>query len=252
MIYQHKKTKASFAPYMVIAAGIIPPSAYLLGYAFYEGYLHAFGVATDGFPVSTPNVYVYSYQAVGFFLLGISDVVAKTLIKLMSPPSVFGIIGILFLVIGGIYWLLKTAQKEPHPGLRRRLERIKDVFSWLHWENNDFTKSVGIVGVASYSILSLATALMSVAIFWWYLPLSASAKGKEVATNSIKLYRENGCFVEEKSKWNNCFYVFDGKGNKIHEGLLIAMNADLVAIFKKDGSYVFKREDGFVLQRKLQ
>jgi|GEM_PF-5874332 len=102
MTDQQKKTKTSFAPYMVAAAGIIPPSAYLLGYAYYEGYINAFGVAADGFPVTTPNVYVFSYQAVGYFLLGLSDVVAKALIKLLSPPSVIWVISSLCLVVGGI------------------------------------------------------------------------------------------------------------------------------------------------------
>jgi hypothetical protein len=247
-----EKKKTGVAAIIVAAtAAILTPGAYLLGYEFYEGYMNAFGVETDGFPVSAPNVYVFSYQTVGYFLLSIGDVAIKTLNMLLSPPTVYWVSGVLCLCIGGIYWLLKTARKDPHPQLRTLFEKIKGVVSWLHWKNNDFTKSIGIVGVASYTLLILATASMSVALFWWLLPLSAYAKGKEVATERIKLFHDKGCHADEKSKWDNCFSVVDAKGNQLHEGLLIAMNDNVVAIFKKDGSYVFKRQDGFVLRRKL-
>lgn len=249
---QPEKKKTGFAPFVVAAiAGILTPGAYLLGYAYYEGYMNAFGVETDGFPVSAPNVYVFSYQTVGYFLLSIGGVTVKALNKLLSPPTVYWVAGALCLTVGGIYWLFKAVRKGPHPKLRKLLEKIKGVVSWLHWKNNDFTKSLGIVGVASYGFAALATASMAVALFWWLLPLSAYAKGKEVATDRIKLFLDKGCHADQKSKWDNCFFVVNEKGNEVHEGLLIAMNDNVVAIFKKDGSYVFKRQDGFVLRRKL-
>lgn len=232
-------------------AGILTPGAYLLGYAYYEGYMNAFGVETDGFPVSAPSVYVFSYQTVGHFLLSIGVVAVKALDKLLSPPTVYWVSGVLCLFVGSIYWLLKAVRKNPPPRLRKLFEKIKGVISWLHWKNNDFTKSVGIVGVASYTLIALLTAAGAIALFWWALPLSAHAKGKEVANDRIKLFRDKGCHADEKSKWDNCFFIVDEKGNQLYEGLLIAMNDNVVAIFKKDGSYVFKRQDGFVLQRKL-
>lgn len=249
---QAKKNNTGVAVYVVAAiAGIITPGAYLLGYAYYEGYMNAFGVETDGFPVSAPNVYVFSYQTVGYFLLSIGVAAAKLLDNLLKPPTVYWVLGVLCLFIGGIYWLLKAVRKEPHPQLRHILNKINLIVSWLHWKNNDFTKSIGIVGVASYTFSVVLTAAAAIALFWWLLPLSANAKGKEVANDRIGVFREKGCHADEKSKWDNCFLVFDEKGNQLHEGLLIAMNDNVVAIFKKDGSYVFKRQDGFVLRRKL-
>lgn len=249
---QSEKKKTGIAAIVVATiAGILTPGAYLLGYAYYEGYMNAFGVETDGFPVSAPNVYVFSYQTVGHFLLSIGVVAVKALDKLLSPPAVYWALGILCFLIGGIYWLIKTVRKDPHPQLRKLLKKIKWGISWLHWKNNDFTKSVGIVGVASYTVIFLLAAAGAVALFWWLLPLSAYAKGKEIANERIELFRQKGCHADKKSKWDNCFFVVDEKGKQLYEGLLIAMNDNVVAIFKKDGSYVFKRQDGFVLQRKL-
>lgn len=247
-----KKNQTGVVTYVAVAiAGIITPGAYLLGYAYYEGYMNAFGIETDGFPVSAPNIYVFSYQTVGLFLLSIGVDAAKLLDNLLKPPTVYWVFGILCLLIGGIYWLLKSIRKYPYSQLLRLQNKINSIVSWLHWKNNDFTKSVGIVGVASYTFLVVLTASTAIALFWWLLPLGANAKGKEVANERISLFRKIGCHADEKSKWDNCFQVFDEKGNQLHEGLLIAMNDNVVAIFKKDGSYVFKRQDGFVLRRKL-
>lgn len=213
--------------------------------------MNAFGVEIDGFPVSAPNVYVFSYQTVGYFLLSIGDAAAKALNLLLSPPTVYFVVGALCFFIGGIYLLIKAARKGPHPLLRKLFEKIKKIVSWLHWKNNDFTKSIGIVGLASYTLVLLASVSVAIALFWWLLPLSAYAKGKDVASDRIKLFRDKGCHADEKSKWDNCFFVVDEKGNQLHEGLLIAVNDSVVAIFKKDGSYVFKRQDGYLLRRKL-
>ncbi|MBV5295092.1 MAG: hypothetical protein JZU58_22370 [Curvibacter lanceolatus] len=244
--------KKGFMPFFVAAiAGILAPGAYLLGYSYYEGYMNAFGVETDGFPVSAPNVYVLSYQTVGYFLLSIGEVVVKALDGLLVAPIIYWAFGALGLSVGGIFWLLKAIRKEPHPLVQRFFEQVKRIISWLHWENNDFTKSIGIVGVASYSLVLLASVLISIALFWWLLPLSAYAKGKEVAANRIELFREKGCHPDPKSKWDNCFFIVDETGRQVHEGLLIAMNDSFVAILKKDGSYLLKRKDGYLLRRQL-
>jgi hypothetical protein len=252
VIDKHVKTKAGFAPYIVAAAGVITPGAYLLGYSFYDGYMNAFGVETGSFPVSTPNIYVFSYHTVGYLLLSIGEAAAKTLNKLLSPPNIYFLAITSCLVVVGIYSLFKMTQKKKHPIMLKLFEKIKIAVSWLHWKNNDFTKSVGIVGVASYSLLLLATVSIAVALFWWWLPMSASEKGKKIANDRIKLFLSKGCLADKNSNWNNCFCVVDEKGNEIHEGLLIAMNDNVVAIFKKDGSYIFKRKEGVILRRKMQ
>lgn len=249
---QTEKKKTSIAALVVAAiACILTPSAYLLGYSYYDGYMTAFGVETDSFPVSAPNIYVFSYQTVGLFLLSIGVAAVKVLEKLLSPPVIYWVSGILCFSIGSIYYLLKAVRKNPSSRLRKFLDKIKRVISLLHWKNNDFTRSIGIVGMASYTIIVLLTAAGAVSLFWWILPLSAHTKGKEIANDRIKLFHDKGCHANEESKWDNCFFVVNEKGAQLYEGLLIAMNDNVVAIFKKDGSYVFKRQDGFVLQRKL-
>lgn len=238
---------------LVIAAvaAVLTPGAYLLGLSYYQGYLSAFGVESEGFPISAPDVYVFSYQSVGYFLLMLGEVSVKTLEKVLSPPLVYWVSTTLTLLITGIFLLLRLSRTKPHPRIQRVLSKIKAVVSWLHWKNNDFTKSVGIIGIASYSVVLLGTSAAAIALFWWILPLGAHSKGHSVAQERIETFLGKGCHIEAKTKWDNCFVVLDDKGVVVHEGLLIAMNDKEMAFFKKDGSYVFPRKEGTVLRRIL-
>lgn len=244
-----KSSRVSLA--IAAIAAVLTPGAYLLGLSYYQGYLSAFGVESDGFPISAPDVYVFSYQTVGYFLLALGELSVKAINKVFSPPIIYWASAILIVLVGAIYFLMKLARNGPHPRIQRTLVKIKAAISWFHWKNNDFTKSVGIVGVASYSAILLVTSAAAIALFWWLLPLSAYSKGHSVAQERIKLFMDKGCHEEPKTKWNTCFVVLDDKGGVAHEGLLIAINDKEVAFFKKDGSYVFPRKDDAVLRRRF-
>ncbi len=60
-----------------------------------------------------------------------------------------------------------------HRRVYQVLAKVSDVVSWLHWRNNDFTKSIGIVGIASYSLIFFVAFIVTVALFWWLLALPA-------------------------------------------------------------------------------
>lgn len=245
-----KSTKAT--PFFLgTIAIILPPGAYLLGLSFYQGYMNAFGVDADGFPIPAPDVYVFSYHTVGYFLLSIGKAAADGLGWIFSPPILYWTLAFFVLAVGGIYWLLKATKRADRTRETVLLNRIKGLISRLHWKNNNFTKSVGIAGVASYVVVLLAYGAMAVALFWWLFPLSAQSKGHEIASTRIKAFLEKGCYADDKTKWDNCFFVIDGKGSVVHEGLLIAMSDKEIAVFKKDGSYVFSRQEDYVLRRKL-
>ncbi len=72
-----------------------------------------------------------------------------------------------------------------------------------------------------------------------------------MALEKIKVFREKGCFPNEKTKWSNCFFLVDKTGTTLHEGLLIAKNDKELALLKKDGSYIIKLPDDYLLRRRL-
>ncbi len=251
---QTKPQESKGAHLSVVVAAIatvLAPGAYLLGLSFYQGYLSAFGVGPEGFPISTPDVYVFSYQTVGYFLLMLGEASVKALEKILSPPLVYWIPVTPILLIGGIYLLWLSGRTGPNPHIQRALSKVKAGLSWLHWKNNDFIKAVGIVCVASYSVLLLGTFTIAIALFWWALPLDAYSRGQNVAQERIGKFLERGCHAELDTKWDTCFVLLDDKGLVIHEGLLITMNDKEMAFFKKDGSYIFPRKAGTILRRTL-
>ncbi len=67
----------------------------------------------------------------------------------------------------------------------------------------------------------------------------------------MKEYRDHGCKVNQKASLNRCTLVKDKDGKVLYEGLLVAINDKEIAIFDKDGSHIFAKQEGFVLQRKL-
>mgnify|MGYP007011825253 CR=1 FL=1 len=95
---ESKSTRISLV--VAAVAAVLTPGAYLLGLSYYQGYLSAFGVESEGFPISTPDVYVFSYQTVGYFLLMLGEVSVKALEKVLSPPLVYWVSATLILLMG--------------------------------------------------------------------------------------------------------------------------------------------------------
>lgn len=249
-VKEDKKNRLTLGALAALLA-LITPGAYLIGLSYYQGYMDAFGIESGGFPLAAPDIYVFSYQTVGYLLLALGSEAGAFLNSLFSPPSVYLVLGSLVLSIGTVYWVIKLVKRGPLPHLSQGFDRVKRLISWLHWKNNDFTKSVGIVGLLTYSALVAISSIGAVAIFWWLLPIGAYYKGQSIAEQRIHTYRERGCQPDTKTKWDSCFVIQDDKGAIVHEGLLIAINDKEVAIFKQNGGYVFKRQDSQILRRTL-
>ncbi len=230
---------------------ILTPGAYLLGYRFHQGYLSAFGVASDIFPVSTPDVYINFYRTAGYFFLAWKELVSQTLHWLVTPPVGYWALGAISALVFCIYVYLKSDKGELHPHIQRIVDIAKAEFRKLHWKSDDFTRSIWIVGLTSFALIFFAFCVILFAVTWWLVPLNAYTNGQNVASERIKLYIEKGCHADVGAQWDTCYQVLDERGNVIHEGLLIAANDKDIAIFKRDGSYVFARQEGWLLRRKL-
>ena len=87
-----EKSKSARLSLLVAAiATVLTPGAYLLGLSYYQGYLAAFGIGHEVFPISAPDVYVFSYQTVGYFLLMLGEGSAKSIERIFSPPVLLGV-----------------------------------------------------------------------------------------------------------------------------------------------------------------
>jgi hypothetical protein len=65
---------------------------------------------------------------------------------------------------------------------------------------------------------------------------------------------KNGCKKEKDREVNTCTTVIvkdkDGNEEILHEGLLVDIDAKMIALFKKNGTHIFSRKENFILQRK--
>lgn len=244
---EEKPVKIGFSLFFSFLLAVVTPAAYMVGDSYHQGYLNAFGINSDNFPIAAVDVYVLSYHTVGLFLISFGGFSAKLLEMVSSPPGLYLALLGFSSIVAGIYWLIKLSKNRKIAV--DSLGRIKAVVSWMHWKNNDFTKSVGIVGFASYGIFLIIYVVIASTLLWWLLPLSAFNKGEEMAKEKIKAYEEGGCVYNKKSGWNNCFSVIDSSGKIIHEGVLIGVNEKEIAIYKEGTSLVFHKNNDYVLRR---
>lgn len=244
---EEKPVKIGFSLFFSFLLAVVTPAAYMVGDSYHQGYLNAFGINSDSFPIAAVDVYVLSYHTVGLFLISFGGFSAKLLEIVSSPPGFYWVLLGFFSVVASIYWLIKLSKNRKIAV--DSLSRIKTFVSWMHWKNNDFTKSVGIVGFASYGIFLIIYVVIVSALLWWLLPLSAFKKGEEVAKEKIKTYEENGCVYNKKTSWNNCFSVIDSNGKVVHEGVLIGVSENEIAIYKEGTSLVFHKKSDYVLRR---
>lgn len=244
--------KVSFlsqAKLWAILAAIVTPGAFLIGSHYYEGYLSAFGLSADELPMATSNVYVLSYSVVGYFLLAVGEVLAKWVNSLFDFPDVLYTVALLTGAVLMVYLGFKVRHKIK-TGAVATNGRFARMLRWLNPHTNDGVKAFFIVFFASYGVVALSIGFASIAVFWWIIPAASQAKGADNARERIAFFHENGCVLEKKTKWNNCFVISDDKGVIVHQGLLVGVSDKSIAMYKQEGLVIVARKDSLQLMRK--
>lgn len=232
-----------------IFAAIVTPGAFLIGSHYYEGYLSAFGLSPDELPMATSNVYVLSYSVVGYFLLAVGEVLAKWVNSLFDFPDVLYTLVLLAGFVLVVYLGLKGRRKIK-VGAVAVNGRFARTLRWLNPHANDGIKAVFIVFFASYGVVALSIGFAAIAVFWWIIPVASQAKGVNNARERIVFFHKNGCVLEKKTKWNNCFVILDDRGAIAHQGILVGVSDRSIAMYKKEGLVVVARKDSLQLMRK--
>ncbi len=246
---EEKEQKKRNPLFWGIILALFPAIAYLIGISFYQGFQAAFGVSNAELPASTQYIYLCAYHAIGDILLEI-PIYFKELIINLSPCYLSAVFITIIGVIYALLWL-KNKKKFPFCIKSKHFSKIEIIFSRLHWKNNNLTKSIGIVAIAIYFIITLFYIFIILLIFWFIFSLPSYSAGQERAEKLIKAFTEEGCHANSKTKWNTCHVVADSKGKTIHEGLILQMNDKEITMFKADGTYTFTRQKDWVIQRKL-
>ncbi|MEZ9822972.1 hypothetical protein AB4238_20495 [Shewanella sp. 10N.286.45.A1] len=220
--------------------GVLAPAGYLIGLSYYQGKLAAFGVSAAAFPLSVQDIYVSAYYAIGSSLLAVGSVVVDFIKLIFTWYSIsFAVV-----CIGFSYFVIKKKGNESSSLTINLTSKFKSVISYLHWKNNDFTKAVGVTGLAFYSILSILYVLIFLVVFWYAIPSFAHNKGSEIGVQIRTDYLENGCHIKSKEFWGNCHALIDKDGKTIFKGVLVIHSKDHVAFFNENGSLAIKVPQG--------
>lgn len=245
---KEKSTCSKIKEYGLAITALLAPTAYLVGFAFNDGYTHAFGIGSETFPVSTPTLYIFSFQTVGLYLLSFGKSALELLNIAFAPPALYWVIGALLSLVLATFSALKLLRiggawaKEKSKQSEWKKTKLGKFFEWMHWKNNDFSAASGLVLLGSYGLVTLLFMIAAFAICWWVLPLMATAKGRELAQEDISAYLKHECHRMKDTNWSNCHTIRDSQGNTIKEGLLIGINGEVIAIFNQEGLSIMERQ----------
>ncbi len=248
-----RSTKKTSTPIVLgILAAAVTPLAYLIGFYYYQGYLAGFGVAAENFPISAPDVYIYSYLAIGQLLWAIADWTAKLLTFVFTPPVLKWTVGCLVVGILAVYWVRRHTQRRVSNTHLFPSRIFKSFSQYLHPKNNAFTWAMGFNLILFYVICVLLVAFVYIGFFWVLFPWAAYSGGKEKANDEMIKFLTRGCQLEAKTQWNTCSAVLNEKNEVEHEGLFVAGNEKFFAFFNRNGSYVIPRKESHILRRRYE
>jgi hypothetical protein len=223
---------------------IVTPIAYLSGLSFYQGGLYTFGVEADIFPLSTQYIYVKFYYALIFILLRCLSTVVNFLNETKWCLCI--IITLAIITVKTERWYSK---QDANYCLKRIKEGILSFFAKYY--DHESMRPCLIVSATVSFFSFLICLLLGVTLFLWLPFYAAYSAGQRNAEETIKKYRDHGCEANQETGLNRCTLVKDKDGKVLYEGILVAINDKEIAMFDKNGSHIFAKQEGFVLQRKL-
>lgn len=229
---------------------VFTAAAYLTGLGYYQGVLAAYGISSDAFPLPTTDIYVHTYFAIGYIILGTGEISMKILTWCLNPPGAFWATGALVISSIIIYAGLKIKDLKPHIPNKRKI-LLNKIINYLKPKNNKYTQAIAILFLSSYLAYLILFGILICGIGWWILPVAAYKKGYDNEIKKVNAFRKLGCTKDEMTTWDKCFTVQDETGKVIHEGILVALSSKEIAIFEKSGSFIFARKDGYTIKRKL-
>jgi len=227
--------------------GVFAPAGYLVGLSYYQGTLEAYGINYDAFPLNTQDIYVNAYFAIGYSFLAITSYITDLFKYLFTPPNLYWVAAIFISTVLFIYFIIKRKKFLKIYFLDKWKYKIRKIFVYLHWENNDFTKAFGFTSIVSYVFLIILYMLMILSVFWFAIPLVSYYKGLNVAEQQRDQFIEKGCYTEKDKRWSNCKSLKKSDGDLVYKGILVTQSKDRMAFFTKDGTYVVNVPKGGVI-----
>ena len=115
-------------------------------------------------------------------------------------------------------------------------------------EQHISSKNTGLFLADSiYMLFQIIWVMIVFLLALWLGVKTAINAGENAAIGHINKYIKNGCQIDSKTKWSNCVKLKNSNGLTLQEGLFVAKNPNEIALFRKEGSYVFRLNDDNVI-----
>lgn len=246
MTFEHDVSKlARIRAFVLLLLVIGTPYSYLLGLSYYQGTLHAYGLSYESFPATAPDIYVTAYYAFGNFLLAVvSEVGAKANSLSFVEIMLFAIA----LVTAAMLAIRVNKNKQKFAS--RLLESLTLVVPASHKEFFLSIKSVLTKAVFGlFVIFAFFSLIMIVTLAWWAFPYWIFTNASGIQKQKIQDYLHNGCYIEEKTNWANCYILFDKDEKEIASGMLVGLSEKRISFFDSRGVTLLALPKQYQLRR---
>ena len=215
---------------------LILPYMYLLGLAYYQGYMNEYGISSDMFPLTASDAYVNAFVLISIIIFKCLNIISGFLI------SNWILITVIVLVLGGIaiYFVIRKVKAGSANVCDSKNIPVKPIAS------DSTTISINLVDRFFQTIWIVGAFVFILCLLWIGVDM-AQAVGKSVALDAVSKYKKDACESDPKAKWNACVKLVNGAGLTMQEGLFVAKNSDEIALFKKEGSFVYRLNDGVII-----
>ncbi|AFL68119.1 hypothetical protein [Sulfurospirillum barnesii] len=199
--------------------------AYIMGKAYYDTYMYSFGLSSDFFPISTQDIYFYSYGAVLYGFSALMEILKRNLLSIIISAT---------FVIGIMVFLALRPKNEK--SILVKFPFLEKFFSSTKIQFFIQLLTTTFAGVYLFTLFIYVLTL--VLMFALYLYVGPQSVGEKMAAKKINEYREHGCYVPENSQANTCIQILNKDNQEVAKGVLIAYDNNKIAFLNDKGSQI--------------
>lgn len=239
---ENKSVNGALRSLVFILVAGFPFAVYIIGNSYHETYLAAYGIDSQGFPLSIQGIYIKAYESItlNFFDASLNITKGLEFIFTFEFIYLFVVVSILFLP-----WVISVTSLNK-PSVTNETENKK--------QSKPADKVYRILGILFMPPLLSAGVFAGVfaiclALFLGLISLymAGSKQAEKRADEVITAFRDNnGCFYKDASEmWSNCTQLIASDGKTVlQEGILVVQTDKRVAFYNGKHSVILEIPEG--------
>lgn len=215
--------------------GLTAPLGYLIGVGYHHGFLAAYHISPDAFPISVQDTYLNAYIFIELLFIDAKNIVESIFISLRE--NLLGSLVYLVVLFLVIFTLMKLPTIKKWLIAIKVIKGLREIITFEKVKESDTASATFLTMLISYIIVLVLAVLGGLYVLWavvFFVPYKI-AEDSSIETRDT--FIEKGCFYENKT-FSNCKSLEKDDGTEIIKGLLVIQNKTHVAFFTKEGSSI--------------